>query len=300
MDHANLLDADAMTRLAQMEVIATRIVEGFVSGKHRSPYHGSSVEFAEHRAYSPGDEVRLNDWRVFARRDRYYIKRFEEETNVQALLVVDTSGSMAFGQSTMPKLRYAQMAAACLARLMLHQRDAVGLAVLDTQIRSYIPPRSRPGHFRVILEALADSDAGGETSLAALLHELANRIKRRGMIMIFSDGFDDVDALLNALHHLRSRGHELLLFHTLAPEELSFPFDRWSRFECLETRDLHLELDPPAVRKRYLGRLGDFLDRLKHGCGEIQCDYAAMTTDRPLGDTLTEFLARRSARMKVR
>ena len=145
MDHANLLDADAMTRLAQMEVIATRIVEGFVSGKHRSPYHGSSVEFAEHRAYSPGDEVRLIDWRVFARRDRYYIKRFEEETNVQALLVVDTSGSMAFGQSTMPKLRYAQMAAACLARLMLHQRDAVGLAVLDTQIRSYIPPRSRPG-----------------------------------------------------------------------------------------------------------------------------------------------------------
>ena len=298
IEYRELLDPVALSKLGQLEVIATRIVEGFLTGKHRSPYKGCSVEFAEHRAYSPGDEVRLLDWRAYARSDRYYIKQFEEETNLQALLVLDASGSMGFGSSTVTKLRYAQMACACLARLMLNQQDAVGLAVLDTRVRSYIPARSRASHFRVLLEGLGKTKPGGETSLAAQLHDLAKRIRRRGLIMLFSDCFDDVEALLNALHHLRTRGHELLLFHTVAPEELSFSFTRWSRFECLETVGLRVDLDPLSVRSKYLERLQVFLDQLKKGCGEVECDYVPLTTDSPLGDALGYYLARRAARMK--
>jgi len=298
IDCSDLLDPEALDKLGRLEVIATRIVEGFVTGKHRSPYKGCSVEFAEHRAYSPGDEIRLLDWRVYARSDRYYVKQFEEETNLQALMVLDASGSMGFGSSTVTKLRYAQMACACLARLMLHQQDAAGLAVLDTRVRRYIPARSRPSHFRVLLEGLGDTRPVGETSLAGNLHDLAKRIRRRGLIMLFSDCFDDVEALLNALHHLRARGHELLLFHVLAPEEASFSFTRWSRFECLEVAGQRIDLDPLAVRGKYLERFQVFLDRLKAGCGEVECDYVALTTDQPLGDALGYYLARRAARMR--
>lgn len=296
--HMDLLDPEAMSKLGKLEVIATRIVEGFISGKHRSPYKGASVEFAEHRGYSPGDEVRLIDWRVFARSDRYYIKQFEEETNLQSVLVLDASGSMAFGASTVSKLRYAQMAAACLARLMLHQRDAVGLAVLDEVVRTYIPARSRANHFGVLLDELGETRPGGETSLAGALHDLASRIKRRGLIMILSDCFDDAEDLLNALHHLRARGHEVMLLQIMAPEELSFKFDRWSRFECLEVAGTRIDLDPSVIRKEYLERVETFLERLRQGCGEIGCDYMPLSTDQSLGDALGYYLARRSAKLK--
>ncbi len=298
IEHADLVDPAALAKLSQLELIATRVVEGFISGKHRSPYKGCSVEFVEHRAYSPGDEVRLLDWRAFAKSDRYYVKQFEEETNLQALLVIDASGSMGFGMTTVTKLRYAQMAGACLARLMLHQQDAVGMAVVDTSLRRYIPPRSVPTHFRVLIGELGRVRPRGETSLGTVLHDLATRIKRRGMIIICSDCFDEVDALLNAMHHLRARGHEILLFHTMAPEELSFSFSRWSRFECLETVTRRLDLDPALIRKQYLTRVRAFLERLRRGCGEAECDYVPLTTDRPLGDTLAYYLGRRAARMK--
>jgi len=300
IQHIDLLDSEAMSRLGQLELIASRIVEGFLSGKHRSPYKGSSVEFAEHRHYSPGDETRLIDWRVLARSDRYYIKQFEEETNLQCLLVVDASGSMGFGHSTVTKLRYAQMAAACLARMMLYQRDAVGLAVLDTGVRTFIPPRSRASHFRVLVEALGETVAIGETSLAKRLHDLAKRIKRRGMVIVCSDCFDDLDDLMNSLHHLRSRGHETILFHTMAPEELSFAFSRWSRFECLEVDGHRIDLAPASIRKEYLQRVGDFLSKLELGCGEIGCDYMPLETSRPLADALAFYLSRRAARNRVR
>jgi uncharacterized protein (DUF58 family) len=299
VEHRELLDPDALSSLGRLELIATRIVEGFVSGKHRSPFKGGCVEFAEHRSYSPGDEIRLLDWRVFGRSDRYYIKQFEEETNLQVQLVLDASGSMGFGLSTVSKFRYAQMASACLTRLLLHQRDAVGLTILDTKLREYIPPRSKATHFHVILEALARTQTGGETSLAGVLHELAARIRRRGMLVVCSDCFDDVEALLHALHHLRSRGHEVLLFHIMAPEELSFSFKRWTHFVCLEGGP-RIDLDPPTIRKRYLERVEAFLDRLGRGCGEIECEYVPLTTERPIGEALSHYLGRRAARMKVR
>ena len=298
--YRHLLDADAVTKLGQLEIIATRIVEGFISGKHRSPYRGSSVEFAEHRPYSPGDEIRLIDWRSYARTDRYYIKQFEQDTNLQAHLVIDSSGSMGFGMSTTTKLHYAQMMAACLARLMLHQQDAVGMAIIDTRVRTYIPPRSKPSHLSVLLDELSRTSPGGETALAAMLHELAKRLKRRGLIILCSDCFDDVGALVNALHHLRSRGHETLLFHVMAPEELSFSFSKWTQFECLEVPGLRRNLDPALIRKRYLERVKAFLGQLKDGCAEVNCDYSPLSTDQPLGDSLAYYLGRRAMRMKTR
>ncbi len=299
-EHGHLLDPDALARLGQLEIIATRVVEGYVSGKHRSPFKGSSVEFAEHRPYSPGDEVRLIDWRTYARSDRYYIKQFEQESNLQVHLVIDSSGSMGFGMSTVTKLHYAQMASACLAWLMLRQQDAVGMAVIDNRVRAYIPPRSKPSHLTVLLDEMSRTRPGGETSLAAMLHELAKRFKRRGLLVICSDCFDDVGALINALHHLRSRGHETLLLQIMAPEELSFSFNKWTRFECLEVSGHRLDLDASLIRNQYLDRVKAFMKQLKDGCAEVECDYAPLSTDQPLGDALAHYLSRRAWRMKTR
>lgn len=296
--HVDLLDPEAMSRIGRLDLIAGRIVEGFLSGKHKSPFKGSSVEFAEHRDYSPGDDTRLLDWRVFARRDRYCIKQYEDETNLQCLLVLDASGSMGFGLSTVPKVRYAQMALACLARLMLLQRDAVGLAVIDQRLRSFIPPRSSVSHFRIILDALGGAKSAGETAMAGQLHDLARRTRRRGMILIASDCFEDPEPLLGALRHLRYRGHEVVLFHIVAPEETSLEFDRWSRFEDLEIDGHRMDVDPAAIRKDYLDAVRRFLERLRLGCGEVGCDYVPMTTRRPLGDALAWYLWHRAARLK--
>jgi len=298
IENLDLLDPAAVAKLGRLELIATRIVEGLVAGRHRSPYRGCSVEFAEHRGYSPGDELRTIDWRVLARSDRYYVKQFEEQTNLQAMLVVDASGSMGFGAKAVPKLRYAQMAAACLARMMLHQSDAVGLALLGSELKAYVPPRSKASHLRAILDVLGAATAGGDGSLAGHLHDLAKRMKRRGMFMVFSDCFEDVEVLLQALHHLRARGHETLLFHIMAPEELTFDLGKWSTFEDLEIPSMRVELDPASVRKMYLEEVRVFLDRLRAGCGEVRCDYVPLTTDQPLADALAYYLARRAARMK--
>lgn len=298
VDYTDLLNPEALAAVGPLDMIATRIVEGFFAGSHRSPYKGGCIEFAEHRPYSPGDEVRLLDWRVYARSDRYCIKQFEEETNLQAIIAVDASGSMGFGLSTLTKIRYALTVSACLTRLMLHQGDAVGLAVLDTKIRTYIPPRSKPSHFKALMDAMTRVETGGETSLSALLPDLARRMKRRGLFILCSDCFDDVDALLHSLNYLRARGHEIMLFHIMAPEELNFTFNKWTRFECLEVQGRRVNLDPAAVRRDYIRRINTFLDRLTQGCGETQCDYAPMTTDRPVGETLAYYLRRREALVK--
>ena len=297
-EHADLLDPAAMGKIAPLEMVATSVVEGLLSGRHRSASKGGCIEFAEHRPYSPGDEIRLLDWRVLARSDRYYVKQFEEETNLRAVLVVDASGSMGFGGGTMTKLRYAQVLSACLARLMLRQQDAVGLAIVDANLRRYVPPRSNPSHFGVLLDELGRLRAGGETSLADVLQELAKRIKRRGLIVICSDCFDDVEPLVTALHCLRARGHDMLLFHIMAPEELSFSFTKWSLFECLEVPGQRINLDPASIRKRYLQGVQGFLTELKAGCGRSRCDYAPATTDWAVGEMLGHYLGRRMSRAK--
>ncbi len=297
---AGIVDGQVLGEIGHLDVVATRIVEGYLAGMHRSPFKGGCVEFAEHRPYSPGDEVRLIDWRLFARSDRYHIKQFEEETNLQAMLVVDGSGSMGFGMETVSKLRYAQVLAASLSRLLLHQRDAVGLAVADERVRSFVPPRAHPGHFRALVENLENVRAGGRTSLAGVLRDVGKRLRRRGLVLVLTDAFEDEDALLDSLRLLSVRGHEPWLVHVMAPEELSFSFKSWSRFECLEAPEWRMDLDPAMIRKRYLERVRAFLDRLQSGCAQAKCDYTPVVTHQPIGQMIGYYLSRRMARVKSR
>src|SRR5947209_11049338 len=218
------LDPTALARFGRLELLARLVVEGVMTGLHKSPFKGFSVEFAEHRQYGPGDEIRHIDWRAFGKSDRYYVKEYEEETNLKAYLVVDSSGSMAYAGRTASKFEHARRLAASLAYLMISQRDGVGLVTFDDSVRAMTPPRSAPGHFSVLCKALEETRTGGETPLSGILHALAERVKRRGLIVIVSDGFDQVDDLTAALRHLRHRHHEVLFLHTLAPEEEEFPF----------------------------------------------------------------------------
>jgi uncharacterized protein (DUF58 family) len=279
-----------------LEWLSRNVVDGLLSGKHRSKQKGGCFEFAEHRPYSKGDELRLIDWRALAKTDRYYIKQFVEETNLQAVSVVDCSGSMGFKLSTVSKLDYVRMACACLSRLMLRQQDAAGLAVADRGIRYFVPPRSRASHLAPILEGLLRATPANSTSLAAALLDLARRLKRRGLIVIFSDCLTDWKPFANAVRQLRARGHQVLLFQVMAPEEIEFSFSRWTRFECLETSGFHVDLDAPAVRREYCARVHRFLDEVRAACLEHGCDYELITTDLFLGDVLSRYLARRAAR----
>jgi uncharacterized protein (DUF58 family) len=290
------MDPAQISALDGLEVVACRIVEGFLAGMHRSPFMGSSVEFAEHRPYTAGDELRTIDWRVWAKSDRYYVKQFEEETNMPTMLVVDASGSMGLGLSTVTKLHYARLTAAILSRLLLHQRDAVGLAVLDTTVRDYIPARSTPTHFRAITRTLEATQAGGETSLAGVLHELAVRFRRRGLVVVCSDCLEELEPLRLALTHLGSRGHEVLLFHVMTPEELDFRFDNWTRFQDLEMPGVAMDLDPATVRRHYLAELGKWLAGLRAVCAESGVEYVAVRTDQPLIDILMTTLKQRARR----
>ena len=302
----HLLDPQALGKIHRMELIARGVVEGFVSGRHKSPYKGFSVEFAEHRQYAPGDDTRDLDWRVYGKSDRYYIKQFIEETNLRATILLDASGSMAYtgklaakhGGQPVSKFVYGQYLSASLAHLMIHQQDAVGLATFDTRVRRYIPSRSRVSHLRAILEELAGTVAGSETNLSPILHDLAERVHRRGLVVIISDLFDDPEAVLNALHHFRYRKHEVLLLHLMAQEELTFPFESWSEFQDLEVRNKNVQLDPQSVRAAYLDEVHRFLRRIEMGCGQMDVDYVQMSTDKPFDIALAHYLAHRRSRVK--
>jgi uncharacterized protein (DUF58 family) len=295
---APILDPDDLAKTAHLELVSKFIVDGLLSGRHRSKMKGGCAEFSEHRAYSPGDEVRLLDWRVFAKSDRYVIKQYEEEISLQAIIAMDASGSMGFGMSTVTKYAYAQAASLCLARIVLGQRDSAGLAVMGGGVRVFVPPRARAGHLDVLSQSLRDSSPAGPTSMAEDLGQVIQRIKRRGIILLFSDCFENMDRLAKSLKLLRSRRHEVLLFHVLAPEELSFSFTRFTRFEPMESGLPHIDLDPGSVRAEYLARLRVFLARIRRVCAECSCDYIPMSTGRPVGDALADYLRRRSAAIK--
>jgi uncharacterized protein (DUF58 family) len=295
---SEIIDPKDLSRLNGLELLASRVVDGLLSGRHRSQMKGGSAEFTEHRSYAPGDEIRLIDWKVYGKTDRYFIKQYIEQTCLQVFVVLDGSGSMGFGWNELTKFQYGRALAACLTRLVLRQRDSAGLAVLGATLRNYIPPRSNPNHFQAMLQLLGEARPGGETSLAQNLTELARRIKRRGLIVLVSDCFDDLDSLRHSFHTLRARGHEIILMHTMAREELTFDFGGWSRFDCLEVDGSHITLDPGLVRKDYLESIQTFLTGLKRICGETGCDYHAVPTDEPLGEALAWYLQRRSARLK--
>ncbi|HEY8504253.1 MAG TPA: DUF58 domain-containing protein [Gemmataceae bacterium] len=290
-------DPSELARYGGLTLVARTLVEGFLSGVHKSPYKGFSVEFAEHRQYYPGDEIRHIDWRVFGKTDRFFIKEYEEETNLKAYLLVDASGSMAFrGAADRPsKFEYAQYIAASLAYLMLHQLDAVGLITHDTRVRQILPPHATSKHLLHLLHALERTKPGGETSMAPIWHELAgHHLKRRGMVIILSDFFDRIDPLMRALQHLRHRRHEVLLFHILAPEELEFPYKRMTQFRNLEDAGNKLLVDPRRLREEYLKNFEAFRTELRKRAGNMRVDYHLLRTDEPAERALGIYLSRRA------
>src|SRR5262245_27113809 len=286
-------DPTSLSKYGRLAMVARQLVEGFLTGVHKSPYKGFSVEFAEHRQYYPGDEIRHIDWRAYGKTDRYYIKEYEEETNLKAHLLVDASGSMAYRCKHPSKFEYAQYVAASLAYLMLHQRDAVGLVTHDTRLRQMISPRSNAKHLLRLINTLEQTQPGGETSLAPLWHDLASRLKRRGLIVVLSDCFDQLPALLRALRHFRHRRHEVLLFHILAPEELEFPFSRMTQFRNLERNGHRILVDPGQLRKEYRKNFDAFCTQLREQSRQMRIDYQMLRTDEPIDRALGAYLAKR-------
>ncbi len=292
----DLIDPRVMVEIGHLELLSRLVVDGLLAGKHRSTTKGGCCEFAQHRQYAFGDELRQIDWQVYARSDRYYIKQFEEETNLHALLAIDASGSMGFGLSTISKFDYARRAAACLARLLLHQRDAVGAVVLAEHKSLYVPPRQKAAHLRALLATIQAAQPSGGGRLGAQIRACAPRLQRRGMFILFTDGFGDLEDLGRALQIVRGRGHDVIVMNVLAPEELHFQFRHWSAFESLEMAGQRVKLDPASIREEYLRRLQMHLDQLAELTVGLGGDYVRMTTQQDLSEVLGWFLRSRSAK----
>ncbi len=292
-------DPQTLASIQGLELRARHIVEGYVSGLHASPYHGFSIEFAEHREYAPGDDLRYLDWKVFGKTDKFYLKQFEAETNLVSYLLLDTSESMAYQSAAAPwsKLEYGKTAAAALAYLVLQQQDSIGLMTFDDRLRSSVRPSSNPSHLKQVLHALEDAPARRKTSVGPLLHDLAERLKRRGVVVIISDMFDDVRSVLAGLKHFRHRRHEVIVLHVLDPAEIEFPFDRPTLFKGLEGLPDVLT-DPVSLRRAYLREFGQFTKALEAGCRDQHFDYLRLQTDEPLDRVLSGYLAARQARIK--
>jgi uncharacterized protein (DUF58 family) len=294
MPDSRTLDPQTLSRLSSLELRARLVVEGFIAGLHRSPYHGFSVEFAEHRQYTAGDELRHVDWKVYGRTDRYYVKRFEEETNLKAYLLLDTSASMGFGSpGRTTKFDYAVSLAAALSYLMIRQRDAVGLATFDDAIRSYIPPRSTRAYLRSLLSEMQGVRPSGRTGAAQALHQLAERIKRRGLVIIISDLFDDLDGVTTALKHFRHQRNEVIVMQVLDPIERSFAYGEEARFLDVETGE-RIQTRPRHVQAAYRSALAAFLRRYREVCREHSIDHVLMDTGTPFDAALVEFLGKRA------
>lgn len=292
-DTKQYLNPETAARISSLELRARLIVEGYISGLHRSPYRGFSVEFAEHRPYNPGDELRAIDWRVFARTDRYYVKQYEEETNLLCWLALDSSASMGFsGEGRPSKHTYALSLAAALALLMLRQGDAVGAVGYDMAPRTWLPPRSRPGWFHEVLRTLASSTPSGETGTATSLYRLAERLRRRGLVVVISDFLDDPAQVATALRRLRHERHEVLAVQVLDPLERSFEFEGNLTFRDMET-GRELATQPSEVRRAYAERMENFIDQIRRECRRNEIDHLLVDTATPFDVALAAYLNKR-------
>jgi uncharacterized protein (DUF58 family) len=287
------LDPAVIARLGTLELRARTIVEGFLSGLHRSPFKGFSVEFAEYRQYIPGDDLTTIDWKVFARSDRHYVKKFEEETNLDCHILLDVSGSMAYGSGDMTKHQYASCLAASLGYLMNRQRDRVGLAAFASEIITMLPASARPGHLRALLLALDRLQPASETDVARPLHRLADTLSKRGMVILISDLLDDPERVIRGLKHFQFRGTDVVVFQVLDPYEIEFPFKRATRFEDLETSDEVLAV-PAVAREPYLKAMNALIDRYKRELGSSGIDYHLLSTAQPLEMALLAYLSTRA------
>jgi uncharacterized protein (DUF58 family) len=291
-------DPKVLAKLGHLELIAKNVVDGFLSGKHRSTHKGGCTDFAEFRPYAKGDDVRLIDWRHYAKSDRYYVKRYDDETNLQAHILVDASGSMNFGLSTVTKWHYAQMAAASLAHLLLRQRDSVGLAIAASGSLDYVKPQPRSNHLARLLQMIGSAKPAGASNLPVALREMAGRLKRRGIVVVLSDCFGNVEELKQALQLYSYHGHDVLVCQILAPEELTFPFRRDAIFQDLELHS-RLHINPNTLRKAYLAEFQKFMNQLRSAMTDIGADLMTFSTADDLGEVLAFHLRRRAAMKNV-
>lgn len=292
-------DPQTLAKLKGLHLRAQHIVEGYVAGLHRSPYHGFSIEFAEHREYAPGDDLRYVDWKAFGRTDKYYLKQYDDETNLICHLVLDVSESMSYRGPHAPlsKFEYAQATAAALAWLVLQQQDAVGLVTFDHQIRSSVRASSNPSHLQQVFRVLESPPLNSRTSAGPIFHELARRMRKRSVVIILSDLFDDVDSIMTGLKHFRYRRHDVIVFHVLDPVELEFSFSRPTAFQGLEQMP-KVTADPRSLRAAYVKEVEQYLRNLKIGCRSIGIDYHQLRTDQPLAAALSNYLAARMERVR--
>ena len=293
VDKRKYLRPETVALLNSMSLRARLVVEGYIIGHHRSPYHGFSVEFAEHRSYGPGDEIKHIDWKLFGKTDRLYVKRYEEETNLRAHIILDTSKSMLYSSAQVSKLSYANSLAASLSYLMINQQDAVGIAKFSDKIDTFIPPKARPSHLNLILSQLDDKDSGNDTQIGMVLHELADRIKKRGMVILISDLLDKPENIMKGLKHFRHQNQEVIVFHIQDRKESEFDFDTRTKFFDMETGE-EIVTEPWHIRSNYNELISKLESNYKSNCRENLIDYVPLFTDQSLDIGITEYLKKRS------
>jgi len=298
--HQRYLDPATLAKLNGLDLKARLIVEGYVSGLHKSPFRGFSIEFAEHREYVPGDDLRYVDWKVFGKSDRIYLKQYEEETNFACWFLVDTSESMSYRSEGTPlsKLDYARHVAAALSYLVLNQQDAAGLATFDRGVRSFVRAATQPTHLKQLCHVMDADGTGDDTALGPILHELAERIRQRGVVVLLSDLFDDVEALQLGLKHLRHRRHEVIVLQVIDPAEQDFPFADPTLFKGLEGLP-ELMTEPRSLREAYQREFEHFLGEVRGLCRDLHMDHVVLRTDQPLDLALRTFLSARSRRRQA-
>jgi uncharacterized protein (DUF58 family) len=297
-NYQRYLNPQTLASLEGLDLQARLVVEGYVAGMHPSPYHGFSVEFAEHREYVPGDDIRHIDWKVWSKTDKLYLKQYEEETNLLLYLLLDTSESMSYSSGkNVSKLQYAQFVAAALAYMTLQQQDSVGLAIFDETVQRYLKPAGQASHLKEILHIMDVSPARRKSDMGVVFHDMAERFKKRGVIAIFSDFFDDVPKIVSGLKHFRHRRHEVVVFHILDPAEVEFPFRDTTLFKGLEGLP-EILTEPHALRRAYQAEIGAYLAELKKACRMVDIDYVPMRTDEDLDIPLSGYLASRAMRVR--
>ncbi len=292
LDKRKYLNPTMVAKIDNMALRARLVVEGYLIGQHKSPYHGFSVEFAEHRAYGSGDEIRHIDWKLYGKTDRYYVKRYEEETNLRSYILLDTSQSMAYGSGSITKLAYASYLSAALTHLMLNQRDGMGLVLFDEKIRKFIPPRAAPSHANIIMSALDNIQTGSDTQIRPTLDRMAERIKKRGLVILISDLLDDPEQVLMGLNHFRHNKQEMIVFHLLDRQEKNFQFGDRTKFRDLETGET-ITTEPWHIRSAYREVIKSFQKKYQSGCRNQRIDYVPLFSDQPLDVALNKYLNKR-------
>jgi len=291
-------EPERLEKLSNLNLLARQAVEGFISGLHRSPHKGFSVEFAEHREYTPGDDIRHLDWVAWARTDRYYVKQYEQETNLRTYILLDVSASMNYrlgGEIT--KFTYGCFLAACLSYLMCRQQDVVGMIAFDDEIRFHLTPGSTPAHLDRVFKELEKTRVGKKTAMAGIFHHLADTIAKRGLVIVISDLYDEPSEIIKALQHFVYKKHQIMVFNVMDPAELSFPFKKILTFVDLETNE-RLQVDPRSIKQAYMDEVNAFVDSYRRECGDRNIEYILTPTDTPYDTMLLNYLARRKALMK--